>query len=168
VQHVAERAGLAGQDDGEFVAVVLPGFGQDLVQAAEQVLAAVGQVVPGMCAGDHDQVPGDLDRVAQLRGGFLGGGAGQVDGGDLDHVPVTRDTQVAVKAGDRRGGAGLAGAGAAGEDQVLLGGPADRDAGLAAGLLGPQHRERRGEPPGDHLQARKGGQAARARSGGRI
>jgi hypothetical protein len=48
VQHVAERAGLAGQDDGEFVAVVLPGFGQVLVQAAEQVLAAAGQVVPGV------------------------------------------------------------------------------------------------------------------------
>ena len=93
---------------------------------------------------------------------------GQVDGGDLDQVPVTQDAQVAVQAGDGRGGAGLARAGAAGEDQVLPGGPADRDAGLAAGLLGPQHRDQRGELPGGHLQARKRGQAARVRSGGRV
>ena len=160
--------GLAGQDDGEFVAVVLPGFGQDLVQAAEQVLAVVGQVVPGVRAGDHHQVPGDLDRLGHLRGGIPGGGPGQVDGGDLDQVPVAQDAQVAVQAGDGGGGAGLAGAGAAGENQVLPGGPADRDAGRAAGLLGPQHREQRGELPGGHLQARKRGQAARARYGGRV
>ena len=134
-----------------------------LVQAAEQVLAVVGQVVPGVRAGDHHQVAGDLDRLGHLRRGIPGGGAGQVGGGDLDQVPVTQHAQVAVQAGDGGGGAGLAGAGAAGENQVLPGGPADRDAGRAAGLLGPQHRDQRGELPGGHLQARKRGQAARVR-----
>ena len=110
---------------------------RELVQAAEQVLAVIGQVVPGVRAGDHHQVPGDLDRVVYLRGGIAGGGTGQVGGGDLDHIPVTQDAQVAVQAGDGGGGAGHARAGAAGEDQVLPGGPADRDAGRAAGPLGP-------------------------------
>ena len=77
VQHVTERAGLAGQDDGEFVAVVLPGFGQDLVQAAEDVLAVAGQVVPGVRASDHHQVAGDLDRLGHLRGGVPGSRSGR-------------------------------------------------------------------------------------------
>lgn len=68
--------------------MVLTGFGQDLVQAAEDVLAVVGQVVPGVRAGDHHQVAGDLDRLADLGRGVPGGGAGQVDGGDLDQVAV--------------------------------------------------------------------------------
>jgi hypothetical protein len=51
VQHGEQRVGLAGQDDGEFVAVELTGFGQDLIQAAEDVLAVVQdlteQIDPG-------------------------------------------------------------------------------------------------------------------------
>ena len=148
--------------------MVLPGFGQELVQAAEQVLPVAGQVVPGVRAGDHHQVPGDLDCLVHLRGGIAGSGPGQVDGGDLDQVPVPQDTQVPVQAGEGRGGAGLARAGTAGENQVLPGGPGDRDVGLAAGLLGPQHRDQRGELPRGQLQARKRGQAIRARSGGRV
>jgi hypothetical protein len=88
VQHGAQRVGLAGQDDGEFVAVELTGFGEELVQAAEDVLAVVGQVVPDMRAGDHDQVAGDLDRFAYLSSGVPRGGASQVGGGDLDEVAV--------------------------------------------------------------------------------
>ena len=61
-----------------------------LVQAAEQVLAAVGQVVPGVRAGNHHQVAGDLDRLAHLRRGIPGSSAGQVGGGDLDQIPVTQ------------------------------------------------------------------------------
>jgi hypothetical protein len=70
VQQVAERAGLAGQDDGQLVAVELPGFSQELVQAAEQVLAVAGQVVPGVRPGNHHQIAGDLDRLAHLRRGI--------------------------------------------------------------------------------------------------
>jgi hypothetical protein len=58
--------------------------------------------------------------------------------------------------------------GAAGENQVLPRGPADRDAGRAASLLGPQHRDQRRELPGGHLQARKRAQAARVRYGSRT
>ena len=164
VQHVAERAGPPGQDDGELVAVVLPGFGQELVQAAEQVLAAAGQVVPGVRAGDHHQIAGDLDRLGHLRGGIPGSGPGQVDGGDLDQVPVAQDAQVAVQGGDGGGRAGLAGAGAASASpRFFQAGQADHDSGRAAGLLGPQHREQRGELPGGQLQARQRGQAAGGR-----
>jgi hypothetical protein len=64
VQHGAERIGLAGQDDGELVAVEFTRFGQELAQAAEQVLAVIRQGVPGIRAGDHHQVTGDPDRLA--------------------------------------------------------------------------------------------------------
>jgi hypothetical protein len=76
MQHGAQRLRLTGQDDGEFVAVELTGFGQDLVEAAEHVLAVVGQVVPGVRAGDHHQVAGDLDLLAHLCHGVPEGGAG--------------------------------------------------------------------------------------------
>jgi len=55
---------------------------------------------------------------------------------------------------------GLAGARPAGEDEVLPRGPRDRQAGLAAGLFGPQDGDPFPELPGDRLQARKAGQAA--------
>ena len=90
VQHGPQRVWLAGQDDGELVAVKLPGFGQELVQAAQDVLAVIGQVVPGVRAGDHHQVARDLDRLTYLRRGVPGGDAGQVSGGDLDQVAVVQ------------------------------------------------------------------------------
>ena len=52
----AEWIRLAGQDDREFVTVELTGFGQDLVHAAEDVLAVVGQVVPGVRASDRSYI----------------------------------------------------------------------------------------------------------------
>jgi hypothetical protein len=54
------------------------------------------------------------------------------------------------------------------KNQVLPRGPADRDSGRAAGLLGPQHHKQRDQPPRGHLQARKRGQAARVRYGSMI
>jgi hypothetical protein len=88
MQHGAQRLWLTGQDDGEFVAVELPGFGQDLVEAAEQVQAVVRQSMPGMRSGDHHQVTSDPDRLAYLFHGIPGGDTDQVDGGDLDQVAV--------------------------------------------------------------------------------
>lgn len=68
----------------------LTGFGQDLIQAAEDVLAVVGQVMPGVRAGDHHQISGDLERLSYLRRSVPGGGAGKVGGGDLDQVAVVQ------------------------------------------------------------------------------
>ena len=56
MQQRAEWIRLAGQDDREFVTVELTGFGQDLVHAAEDVLAVVGQVVPGVRASDRSYI----------------------------------------------------------------------------------------------------------------
>jgi len=84
MQHGAQQAGLAGQDDGEFVAVELAGFGQDLIRTAEDVLAVVGLVMPGVRAGDHHQISGDLDRLTYLCRSVPGSSACQVNGRDLD------------------------------------------------------------------------------------
>jgi hypothetical protein len=92
VQHCPQRVWLARQDDGELVAVKLSGFGQELVQAAEDVLAVIGQVVPGVRSGDHHQVARDLDRLVYLCRGVPGCGADQVSSGDLDQVAVMQDS----------------------------------------------------------------------------
>ena len=145
--------------------VVFAGGGHLLVQAAQHMLAAVRQRMPGVGVGDQQQVPGGLDGLGDLRRGVPGGGPRQVRGRDVDQLPVAQQAQVPVQAGERRGGAGLAGAGAAGEHQVLPGWPPDRDAGLAAGLLGAQHGDQRGKLPGDRFEAGKRGQLTQAGGG---
>ena len=161
MQQAAERPGLAGQDDGQFVvAEEFPCLGQLPVQAAQHVLAAVGQGVPGVRVGDHQQVTGGPNDLLDEGPGFPGGDARQVRGGDLDQLPVAQQAQVVVQAGDRPGGTGLSGAGSAGEHQVLPRRPADLDAGPAAGLLGAQHRDQPGELFADCLQAVQRGQLA--------
>ena len=73
--------------------------------------------------------------------------------GDLEQLPVGQQAQFVVGAGDGPCGAGFAGAGAAGEDEVLPCRAADLDAGLAAGLLGAQDGDQSGELLGDRFQS---------------
>jgi hypothetical protein len=80
-------------------------------------------------------------------------------------IQVKRDQPGLFDTPDKQKGAVLTMTGPAGEYQVLPGGPADRDPGLSAGLLGPQHRDQRRELPGGHLQAGQRGQAASVRTG---
>jgi hypothetical protein len=126
-----ERVFAARQDDGQLTGqmfVVPVRGGHLLVQAAEQMLAAVGQVVPGVRAGDQQQSPSRLDDLGDLGCGVPGGGADEVGGGDLDQVPVGQQAQVFVQSGQGPGCSRLAGAGPAGKDQILPGRPADLDA----------------------------------------
>ena len=131
------------------------------------MLAAVGQGVPGVRAGDQHQAAGGLDDLGDL-GGVFRGGTGQVGGGDLDQAPVGQNAQILEHPGQGPGGTGLAGPGAAGEHQVLPRGPVDRDAGVAAGLLGPQYGEQVRDLPGDRLQPGQRGQAAKSTPGGQV
>jgi hypothetical protein len=125
-QQVTERAGLAGQDDGQFlVAAEFPRLGQLLVHAAQHVPAAVGQGLPGVRVGDYQQVTAGPDGLHDQGPGLLEGGARQVRGGDLDQLPVPQQPQVAIQAGDHPGDTGLTGAATAGKHQVLPRRPAD-------------------------------------------
>jgi hypothetical protein len=90
--------------------VVLACLGQGLGQAVQDVLAVAGQVMPGVGAGDQDQVTGAADRLVDVRRGVVGGGADHLGGGDLDRLGVPDQAQVLVEAGDSGGRAGLAGA----------------------------------------------------------
>ena len=65
---------LAGHDDDQLVTPAVPVLvGHRLVQAAQQVLAVAGQRVPGVRAGDHQQVPGGSEGLGYLDRGVLGG-----------------------------------------------------------------------------------------------
>src|ERR1039457_5873712 len=76
-QQVAERACPPRQDHGKLTARVIAGVGELLVQAAEQMPAAIGQLVPGVRIVDHQQVargaPGRLpdpgSRQSRCNGG---------------------------------------------------------------------------------------------------
>ncbi len=58
------------------------------------MLTAVGQGVPGVRIGDHQQVAEGFDGVVDEGPGLAGRGARKVCGGDLDQLPVGEQTQV--------------------------------------------------------------------------
>ena len=116
-----ERVFAARQDDSQFIrwpswsrcaAVICS------VQAAEQMLAADRQGVPGVRAGDEQHVRGRLDDLGDLGRGVPRGGTGQVGGGDLDQLPVSQQAQVLVQPGQGPGRPGLAAAGPPVGDQA--------------------------------------------------
>ena len=152
-QQAAERACLPGQDHGQVIAPL----GQLLVQAAEHLLAAIGQAAPGVRIGDHHDPPGGApDRLAHQHPGLPEGRADHAPRGHLIHVPRRQQPQLGVDARDSPGRPGLARTRAAGEDEVLPRGPRDRHAGLTAGPFRPQDGDPSPELPGDRLQAREG------------
>jgi hypothetical protein len=79
--------------------------GHHLVQAAQHVLPLAGQGVPGVHAGDHQQVPGRLDRPGYLDRGVPRGGAGQVRGVDLSQLAVSQQPELLVQVRQGPGGA---------------------------------------------------------------
>jgi hypothetical protein len=98
-QHLSQRAGLPGQDDDQLVVpAVLMLVGHRLVQAPQRVPAAAGQGVPGVRAGDHQQVPGEPDRLGYLDRGVPQGSAGQVRGVDLGQLAVRQQAELLVQA----------------------------------------------------------------------
>ena len=153
------RSGPAwpGQDHGQVIAPL----GQLLVQAAEHLLAAIGQAAPDVRIGDHHDPPGGApDRLAHQDPSLPEGWADHARRGHLIHVPGRQQPQLGVDAGDSPGRPGLARPRPAGEDEVLPRRPRDHHASLTAGLFDPQDGDPFPELPGDRLQAREAGQAA--------
>jgi hypothetical protein len=121
----------------------------------------IGQVVPGVRIGDHQDPAGDEPGcLTHKPRGFPGLRVDQVRGGYLGHVPQRQQTQVPVAPGDSRCRPGLARAGTTGENQVLPRWPPDLHASVPACLLRLQDSDPGGELIADRRQAGKTGQAA--------
>ena len=83
---------------------MIAGVGELLVQAVEQMPAAIGQPVPGVRVVDHQQVAaGAPGRLGHQRPGLLQGGPDQVGDGDLAQMPERQQPELGVDAGDSPG-----------------------------------------------------------------
>jgi hypothetical protein len=84
----AERGYPADQDHGQVLTMAIMDLSQQLVQAAEHLAAAIGQVGPGVRLGDHQDPAADAPgRLIHESRGFPGFRVDQVRGGYLGYVP---------------------------------------------------------------------------------